>query len=77
MRHGARPDTFLTLTRSCTLSQSQTVCFTVPILTYSVTHMEAVLLTSPQSLTTIQSKASDWDVVEESTVFPAIDMTIH
>ena len=39
--------------------------------------MEAVLLTSPQSLTTIQSKASDWDVVEESNVLPAIDMTSH
>ena len=52
-------------------------CFRVSILTYSVTHMEAVLLVIPRSLTTIRSKASDWEVMEESNVFPAINITSH
>ena len=52
-------------------------CFRVSILTHSVTHVEAVLLIIPRSLATIRDKASDWDVVEESNVLPAIDMTSH
>ena len=51
--------------------------FRVAIQTYSVTHMEAVLLVVPNSVDAIRDKASYWDVAEESNVFPAIDITSH
>ena len=52
-------------------------CFRVSLLTYSVTHMEAVLLIAPVPLTDIRDKANTWDVAEESNVFPGIDVTNH
>ena len=56
---------------------SRGACFRVSLLTYSVTHMEAVLLIAPVPLTDIRDKANTWDVAVESNIFPGIDVTDH
>ena len=51
--------------------------YRVVVHTHSVTHMAASLLVVPKSLTSIRAKARDWNVLAESNLFPAIDLTSH
>ena len=51
--------------------------YRVAVFPHSVTHMEAVLLVAPVSLTTIRSKAKAWKISPESLDFPAINLTSH